>query len=428
MDEMEFENIIQDLLQNNKQELNLSFKNLSLTQIQKLTEFLKTSKTVTKLNLSWCDIDEAGAKFIADALKQNKFITQIFLQRNNFKQKGAELIADAFKSNKYITIIDLSDNNLGAEGGMFIADALKDNSHIKKISLSGNYIGAEVMGFLADVLKNNTSITGIYLERNNLGDDGAESIAEALKINTSIKEIYLGGNDIGDYGANSIAEALKINTFITKFSLYDNLIIDQGEKIITEILKNNFTILEVKKVKSPEALEYLERNKKMLDTAFDHAYEYIYNGNNANIIQGEASLNPISYNDLFMLTHHKEEVMQKLAEKGITNYDNFAHMLRNYEEQNFFKLLGVGKSIEGSSLDALPSEILVKIMNFVSDNYRISEKAESLTESFLGKEEVADEDAYHSVQLATYAEDAALLDTSGLNPDIYDESNMYQLD
>ncbi|MDF2965496.1 MAG: hypothetical protein K0Q51_884 [Rickettsiaceae bacterium] len=63
--------------------------------------------------------------------------------------------------------------------------------------------------------------------------------------------------------------------------------------------------------------KYVTRNKKLLKEAFEHAYEFIYNGKNINIVNEKESPNPISLKDLFILKLHKNEILKALKVKRI---------------------------------------------------------------------------------------------------------------
>ncbi|MDF2966018.1 MAG: leucine rich repeat-containing protein [Rickettsiaceae bacterium] len=371
---LNIDEIIQNIAQNNNSNLDLSCNKLSASQFKQLMQYLSNNNFITTIDLVSNNLGEEGAKALAEALKVNNTITKIDLENNYIGAEGVKAIAEALKVNDSITYINFSTNDIGDGGAKALAEALKINNSIKIIQLDDNHIGDTGGKFIADALKFNASITYVSLHWNEISDVGAKYIADALKVNKSITNFDLYCNGIGDKGAKAIAEALKVNTSITTIELTENNKFgDEGAEAIAEALKDNFCVTIISGIDSPNVEKYLERNNKMLDTAFKHAYEYICNGNNKNIIEGQASLNPISINDLYMLKHHKNFLRERLM-NHVKDYDDFALKLRDYEEQNFFKLLGVGKSLEGSPLDPLPSEILVKIMGYVSDDYRITPK------------------------------------------------------
>ncbi|MDF2965669.1 MAG: hypothetical protein K0Q51_1057 [Rickettsiaceae bacterium] len=151
-------------------------------------------------------------------------------------------------------------------------------------------------------------------------------------------------------------------------SLVGNSIKDEGINALGLALKHNFTILQLNGINNEEIEKYTTRNNKLLEEAFEHAFEYIYKGNNVNIVDGHISLNPISAKDLFMLIHHKEEVKDKLdgKEQGFS-FGEFMNELQIYEKINFFKLLGICRD-HGSSgkFTALPLDMIPEISKFYS--------------------------------------------------------------
>ncbi|MDF2965794.1 MAG: hypothetical protein K0Q51_1182 [Rickettsiaceae bacterium] len=359
---------IAEALKENKTitKLNLQYNNIGSEGAKAIAGALKINDTITEINLRHNNIGSEGAKAIAGALKDNKSITKLNLQGTGINDEGVRAIAGALKDNKSITILNLKWTGIKGEGARAIADALKENETITTIDLSSNNIGSEGAKAIAGALKINNTITEINLRGNNIGSEGAKAIAGALKDNKSITNISLSSNYIWNEGVIAIAAALKENNTITNIYLEHNLTEDAGKLAIAEALKKNFSILCVKGVSGKKITQYTERNQRMLDTAFEHAYEYFYNGNNVNIVNGKASPNPISIKDLSILEHHQQEVQSKLAERKITDFKNFMNKLKNYKRQNMLKLMGVSKGLNDETpFSKLPLEIIEQVMKHV---------------------------------------------------------------
>ena len=104
-------------------DMNMSFCELRLLEIQILSDDLKKSSVCTRVSLIGCNITDEGAKTLSYALRSSN-IEILELNINLIGNEGAQALAHNIKSCLSLHTLDLSCNNIGDDGAMVIANAL----------------------------------------------------------------------------------------------------------------------------------------------------------------------------------------------------------------------------------------------------------------------------------------------------------------
>ena len=278
--------------------------------IEHLKNFLKDSKTITKLNLYDNQIGPEGAIAISEALKDNKVITTLNLRNNQIGDEGAKAIAGFLKDNKAITVVSLSDNQIGDEGAKSIAKALKDKA-ITILYLGHNQIGDEGAKEIAEALKDNKTITGLFLSDNKIGDEGSNAISAALKDNKTITGLFLDNNKISHEGKKALAEVLKDNKDIQIFGLKINQVIDNQ--------KAKLTSADIREINQLWANSIIEIAKTAKDKKVANAFE-----NAINKALKSSNLDENKKNDIYKAYNACKDSLKNLDIKELTNIEKNA--------------------------------------------------------------------------------------------------------
>ncbi|MDF2966165.1 MAG: protein NLRC3-like [Rickettsiaceae bacterium] len=310
--------------------------------------------------------DAEFKKFLED-IKSNKY-PSLRLSHRNLSFEQLDAIATHLKDNTSINGLELDHSNVTDESTQVLAELLATNKYLTSIELQCNRIGDEGAKALANAITTNNVITTLELSANNIGNEGAEALAKGLATNNTLNVLYLHSNHITDPGTKALAKLFATKDTIVSFDLYCNEISENGVISLREAIRHNFTLLGDIGIRDVEIEHYTKQNKITLYEAFKHAYEYICNGNNINIVNDRLSPNPISAKDLFMLKHHKGQLRKDFdyLEKSEV-YEGFYEALLSYEKKNFFKLLGICKHYSNSgSFTAIPEEKVLDIAKYIS--------------------------------------------------------------
>jgi len=133
--EKEFQLILDNLRQNNKQDTELDLQNHYLDKwaAEELAEVLMENRTVLNLNLSHNQISDDGVIHIARMLEKNKTIHTLDISFNGLTRKGTRHIINCLNNNVFITelfmeedTIELGDLGLGQAQLDAITPAMRD--------------------------------------------------------------------------------------------------------------------------------------------------------------------------------------------------------------------------------------------------------------------------------------------------------------
>jgi Ran GTPase-activating protein (RanGAP) involved in mRNA processing and transport len=243
MNDFEFQKILKDLSENKTKDLDLSIKQLTQEQVQRLSKILADNTSLQSLSLFGNDINDIAAIHIATALKSNKTLKTLNLRDNNIGDEGASAIAKALETHASLQSLTLSHNKITKKAAASFAEVLKGNKSLQELDLGYNQIGEEGAISIGTALKGNTSLLNLNLEFNQIGNAGSDQIMTALETNAFLKYLNLQGNNINNSGAVRIALALESKKItLQSLDLGINLIGDLGAYQIAKALISNISV------------------------------------------------------------------------------------------------------------------------------------------------------------------------------------------
>lgn len=217
--------------------VNLSYKNLSASDIIKLAEDFT--------NFSSSAFVPSPTLTFSRSLVPSTPIRTVKLGYNDLGDDGAVVVSSFLAANRTITCLDLGFNGIGDVGIQSLATVLKGKVSLEVLYLSGNLLTSVGFKYLSDGIARNKSLKSLYLTGNNGREDGAKFLSEGLSKNTTISKLYLNGNKILSRGCSFISQSLLINSSIKHINLSDNSICDHGLRFLAEALSNRQNIKEL---------------------------------------------------------------------------------------------------------------------------------------------------------------------------------------
>ena len=217
--------------------INLSFKNLSATDIIKLAgDPTVPVCPIRVVKLGYNDLGDEGAAAVATILCENQTITCLDLGFNRIGDAGIKSLAAVLAFNVTLEVLYLSGNLLSSIGFKFLSEGVSRNKKLKALYLTGNNGRENGAKFLAEGLRGNCNITKLYLNGNKIGSAGCSYISKFLQFNSSVRHINLvlvpetvfvfsfltniriqSDNNICDQGIFALSEALDVNRNLTVF-------------------------------------------------------------------------------------------------------------------------------------------------------------------------------------------------------------------
>ena len=239
---MEFQDALNDIIQNKIDELDLFFRNIDDKQATLLANTLQNNHSLTSLNLEVNQVGDAGASALANAIQNNHSLKKLNLYSNQVGAAGASALANAIQNNHSLTDLHLGKNQVGAAGASALANALQNNHSLTRLELGINQVGAAGASALATALQNNHFLTYLGLASNQVGAVGASALATALQNNHSLTFLNLPSNQVGAAGASALANALQNNHSLTYLGLASNQVGDAGASTLANALQNNHSL------------------------------------------------------------------------------------------------------------------------------------------------------------------------------------------
>ncbi len=241
--EQEWQEILRQVRNNEKKELDLSFKEIFKERIQDLAKVLRKNTSLTYLNLERKGIKDK-AILLADALRENNSLTSLNLTDNKIGNEGAEWLAKALMENKTLTFLYLKDNDIGKRGADWLAEALKENSSLTFLDLRLNHIKSKGTNSLAKALIENKSLTSLGLNFNDIGEVGKRLLAKALKKNKCLQDYHGDIYELRDLAGKNKADNTKLAIRIDiKFNSYLEALL--GDESID--ISSNLSLIKVLK-------------------------------------------------------------------------------------------------------------------------------------------------------------------------------------
>ena len=272
--------------------LDLSCRNISVIEMNKLSGCLKYARSLQYVDLSgnksspwgvYCTVigyccvnsltlcgDEGIEKYVKEViknLKRNATLQSLTLYE--IGSIGVQSINHILYSNTTLKELNMSWKcksamiyNTQSIHSKFNSTKSYSNSHEEVLDINIMYdhyrecssevvamyegwIGDDAVYLIAFGLYHNTTVKKLDLSYNFITDYGTMAISECLKINNTIQELNLSRNCITSKGARQLAKVICINKTLRKLDLLHNSICSDGMMYISDSLKHNTTLLEL---------------------------------------------------------------------------------------------------------------------------------------------------------------------------------------
>ncbi|KAG9064275.1 hypothetical protein KI688_003463 [Linnemannia hyalina] len=89
----------------------------------------------------------------------NSNLTTLITDRNSIGESEVQALSEALKTNSTLTTLGLKYNSIGDNGAAALSEALKTNSTLTTLGLNGNSIGPNGAVALSVALKTNSTLT-----------------------------------------------------------------------------------------------------------------------------------------------------------------------------------------------------------------------------------------------------------------------------
>ena len=199
-----------------KQQINLKYMRLSLSDIHCLTIFLTYSshKEWQVLDLYNSHIQDCGLQMLQHRLRN---------------------------SNVIIRNVELNNTDLTQVSSSFISD-LTINCRVEKLWINDNKIVGEDETLYRMITDHSSVLEELYMNSINLSATGAILLFTALSKAKKLRVLWIRDNDITDDASEAIIRAMKENTTLVELQMYRNLISGTCACHIVQALQNNQTL------------------------------------------------------------------------------------------------------------------------------------------------------------------------------------------
>lgn len=191
-----------------------------LTDIEVISDILKTNSTIKELNLNRNKIKDITS--LGNVLKTNSTLTSLCLNENSITDINA--LADALNTNSRLLILKMDSNMLDEVDFSSLFQALAKNSTLTELSLRDNVI--HDIENLSEALAFNTTLETLSLSDNEIID--ITFLCEALAVNSTLLKLYLDHNDI--YDIDFLSQVIEGSNNSLIYLTLNNTQIDDDDK------------------------------------------------------------------------------------------------------------------------------------------------------------------------------------------------------
>ena len=172
--------------------LNIRYTSLDSKCVSKLSEILKTNKTIKTLDLRSSSLT-GGIKQVTDSLFNNKTLEQLVLFNvTDITDEDITHLSTMLSSNTTLKVLELYNCNITDNGVRYICEGLTKNQTLTELDIGGNrQITSVSTSTIADLIQTTTSLTTLYLYNTSLNNDDIKTICTSLNKNTTIRKLHL---------------------------------------------------------------------------------------------------------------------------------------------------------------------------------------------------------------------------------------------
>ena len=234
------------LLQNTSlQELNLSYSSLSKLDSFRILKGMENISNLITLNVSHNKIIDEAADELANILLHNTKLEKLDLSFNNLSNTDIVKVFKGMKNISNLKEINIGYNMITDKAADSIATVLSHNSKLQTLNMSFNYLRSRGCIEIFNGMKNILYLSNLYISHNKIADEAAGSIGAVLCHNTKLKQLDISYNDLQTLGAIEIFQSIKHTTTLTKVNIAHNMITEKATDYIINVLYNNTGLKEL---------------------------------------------------------------------------------------------------------------------------------------------------------------------------------------
>lgn len=209
--------------------------------------FIK-NKNLIKLKIQSRKLTAPFIKPLNVFISKNTSVTELDLSNCHLSDQALLQLAPAFSANTSLTRLNLTKNDIGVgddlNGAIALFVALKRNTSLIELVLAENRMRLQLVEYLADMLISHVALTKINLSEMGFRADHIKQLAFAYKRveerkSKSLRSIDIGKNMLGDAGARDFARLLEANPEIDSLHIAHNQLTHIGVSAIVEKLKRH---------------------------------------------------------------------------------------------------------------------------------------------------------------------------------------------
>ena len=227
------------------QELDLSYNSLSKLDSLKILKGMKNISSLVTINVSHNKITDEAAEELATVLLCNTKLEKLDLSFNDLSTTDIVKIFKGMENILNLKEINIGYNMITDYAADSIATVLSHNSKLETFDMSSNYLGSKGCTKIFNGMRNVIYLRNLVISHNKITAEATVSIAAVLSHNTKLKQLDISYNDLQTPGAIQIFQGIKHTSTLTKLNIAHNMITDEVTEYIINILHNNTELKEL---------------------------------------------------------------------------------------------------------------------------------------------------------------------------------------
>ena len=221
------------------QELDLSYNSLSTLDSLRILKGMKNISSLVTLNVSHNKIIDEAADELANVLLYNTKLEKVDLSFNDLSNSDILKIFKGMKNISNLKEINIGYNMITDKAADSIATVLSHNSKLQTLNMTFNYLRSKGCIKIFNGMKNILYLSNLNISHNKITCEATGSIAAILSHSTKLRQLDISYNDLQTSGAIEIFQSIKHTSTLTKFNIAHNMISEKATEDIINILYNN---------------------------------------------------------------------------------------------------------------------------------------------------------------------------------------------
>ena len=220
--------------------LDLSYNDLQESGCKNIFKALQNISVLTALKLSNCNVVNKAADELAVTLLCNIYLQEVDLSYNNLSSSDITKILKGMKNLTDLISFNISHNKVTDEAGKNIANILSRNCQLQVLNMSFICLSYYEYAKIFKGMKNIIYLRTLDISCNNISFQASRSIAAVLAQNRKLEELDISYNDLQTRGAIKIFQGIKkYNSALRKLNIAHNMVTDEATHYIIDVLCSN---------------------------------------------------------------------------------------------------------------------------------------------------------------------------------------------